>query len=190
MKKFINVITWQHLAFIFAMVGVRIKHALFRNSGWLSAVVLAAMFVFAWQFAAQNWQIVVTVAGGILSLVYFVQKQKLEELRLFKELFVEFNARYDSLSNGLLPIARRNDGELSKEESLIVYQYFNLCAEEFLFYRLGYIDPAAWFAWRNGMRIYFANPLISRLWDNDSKSDSYYGLQAALSELVGSGSVF
>ena len=102
---------------------------------------------------------------------------KLEELRLFKELFVEFNARYDGLQNRLLSIAQRTDGELSSEESLVVYQYFNLCAEEFLFYRLGYIDPAAWFAWRNGMQFYLANPRIRRLWEKDVKSNSYYGLQ-------------
>ncbi len=164
------------------MVGVRIKHALFRNSGWLSVVVLAATLVSAWQFAGQNWQIVVTAAGGALSLVYFVQKQKLEELRLFKELFGEFNARYEKLHDRLLLIVRRNDGELSNEECLVVYQYFNLCAEEFLFYRLGHIDPAAWSAWRNGMRAYLANPRIRRLWEEDVKADSYYGLQASLSE--------
>jgi hypothetical protein len=159
------------------MVGVRIKHALFQNSGWLSAVAVTATLVSTWQFASQNWQIVVTAMGGALSLVYFVQKQKLEELRLFKELFVEFNARYDGLQNRLLSIAQRTDGELSSEESLVVYQYFNLCAEEFLFYRLGYIDPAAWFAWQNGMRSYLANPRIRRLWEKDVKSNSYYGLQ-------------
>ena len=159
------------------MTGVRIKHALFRNSGWLSAVVLAMTLVFAWQFMGQNWQIVVTTAGVALSLVYFVQKQKLEELHLFKELFVEFNARYDKIQDQLLPIARQNDGELSEKERLVVYEYFNLCAEEFLFYQLGYILPVAWSAWHNGMLVYLANPRIRRLWDEDMKSDSYYGLQ-------------
>ena len=67
----------------------------------------------------------------------------------------------------------------SLEEGLnrVVCQYFNLCAEEFLFYRLGYIDPAAWFAWQNGMRFYLANLRIRHLWEKDVKSNSYYGLQ-------------
>ena len=159
------------------MTGVRIKHALFRNSGWLSAVVLAITLVSAWQFTGQNWQSVVTATGVALSLVYFVQKQKLEELRLFKDLFVEFNARYDKIQDRLLSIKEQNDGELSKEERQVVYGYFNLCAEEYLFYQLGYIDPAAWSAWRNGMQDYLDNSRIRRLWDEDVKSDSYYGLQ-------------
>jgi hypothetical protein len=62
------------------MTGVRIKHALLRNSGWLSAFVVLLTLVITWQFMGQNWQIVITAVGGALSLVYFVQKQKLEEL--------------------------------------------------------------------------------------------------------------
>lgn len=159
------------------MIGIRIKHALLRNSGWLSAGVVLITVVIAWQFKDQNWQVVVSVVGGALSLVYFVQKQKLEELRLFKDLFVEFNARYDKIQDRLLFIAEQNDGELSKEECQVVYEYFNLCAEEFLFFRLGYIDPAAWSAWRSGMRCHLNNSRIRQLWDKDVKSDSYYGLQ-------------
>jgi hypothetical protein len=40
-----------------------------------------------------------TFAGIALSAIYFVQKQKLEEMKLFKELFTEFNEKY----------ARQND---------------------------------------------------------------------------------
>jgi len=159
------------------MLNVRLRHALFRNSGWLIALVVVATFVFAWKFAGQNWQLVLTAAGGALSFVYFVQKQKLEELRLFKELFTEFNARYDRLQDRLLLVIARNDGDLSPEERLLVYEYFNLCAEEYLFYKRGYIDPDAWVAWQNGMRAYLANPRIRRLWEEDVKSDSFYGLR-------------
>lgn len=110
------------------MVGVRIKHALFQNSGWLSAVAVTATVVSTWQFASQNWQIVVTATGGALSLAYFIQKQKLEELRLFKELFVEFNARYVtmvstidfSLSRRLMANYRAKKGLLYTSTSISV----------------------------------------------------------------------
>ena len=104
----------------------------------------------------------------------FVQKQKLEELRLFKELFTEFNARYDKLQDAL---RSQTDCRLSTDERRVVFEYFNLCAEEYFFYRLGYIKPAAWVAWQNGMRTYLANPRIRQLWAEDSASDSFYGLR-------------
>jgi hypothetical protein len=159
------------------MIGVRFKHFLFQHSGALSTAVGALAVACAWQLAGRNWQLALTVAGGALSFVYFVQKQKLEELRLFKELFTEFNARYDKLQNRLLPVLTKTEGDLAPDERLAVFEYFNLCAEEHLFYRLGYIAPAAWVAWQNGMRTYLANPRIRHLWAEDSASDSFYGLR-------------
>ena len=159
------------------MIGVRLKHYLFQYSGIFSTTVGVLAVFSAWQFAGQNWQLALTVAGGALSFIYFVQKQKLEELRLFKELFTEFNARYDSLQDRLLPVLFKTEGDLTSDEHLVVYEYFNLCSEEYLFYRLGYIDPAAWVAWENGMRTYMGNPRIARLWAKDSSSDSFYGLR-------------
>lgn len=43
----------------------------------------------------------VTITGGFISFFYVVQKQKLEELQTFKELFNEFNRRYDKLNEKL-----------------------------------------------------------------------------------------
>ena len=45
-----------------------------------------------------DWKLVVTLVGLTVSLIFFVQKQKLEELKLFKELFTEFNRRYDEMN--------------------------------------------------------------------------------------------
>lgn len=46
---------------------------------------------------------------GWLSLIFLVQKQRLEELRLFKELFAGFNARYDRMNGQLMRIATEPD---------------------------------------------------------------------------------
>jgi hypothetical protein len=43
-----------------------------------------------------------TILGGIISSMFYVQKQRLEEIKLFKELFREFNERYDELNDHLL----------------------------------------------------------------------------------------
>src|SRR5690606_41117413 len=82
---------------------------------------------------------------GIASFCYFVQQQRLAEIRLFKELFTEFNARYDTINGALSAIAASD--ELSPASRQLIVDYFNLCAEEYLFYREKYILPEVWGAW-------------------------------------------
>lgn len=159
------------------MLDMRLKHRLFQYSGALTTLLGVVAVACVWLFGGQNWQLALTAAGGALSFAYFAQKQKLEERRLFKELFTEFNARYDKLQPRLLSILPNTEEELSSDELLTAYEYFNLCGEEYLFYRLGYIDPAAWRAWQNGMRVHLKNPRIARFWEKEASSDSYYGLQ-------------
>lgn len=126
--------------------------------------------------------LVATIIGGILSSVYFVQKQKLEELKLFNELYTTFNSRYDDLNEGLNEIWRGDlGGELEPGELDTLYNYFNLCGEEYFYYKQGYIYQEVWKAWRNGMKIFYQNERIKKAWAKELKNDSYYGFQ--LSEL-------
>ncbi len=114
--------------------------------------------------------------GGVLGLSYSILKQHLEETRLFKELFSDFNKRYDSLNGPLhVLISIPVNQSLTLEQKITAYDYFNLCAEEYLFYRKGYIYPEVWIAWSNGMKIIFNSPQIRELWNQESKTDSYYG---------------
>jgi len=77
--------------------------------------------------------------------------------------------------NGI--IERDDETPLTSEERSIIYDYFNLCGEEFLYYSHGYILPSVWKAWENGMRYFFCSPRISDVWKNEKISDSYYGLE-------------
>ena len=76
----------------------------------------------------------VTVMSSLLSVAYFLQKQKLEEMRLFRELFKECNGRYDSMNECLAVIAQKGDIELSCEDRVKVVDYLNLCGEEYLYF--------------------------------------------------------
>lgn len=140
-------------------------------------VLLALLVPIVFKTWAHDWQVLVTVMGGLFSFAYAVQKLALEESRLFRELFGEFNARYDQLDSALNTI---RDGDaatpLTPGEKGTLYRYFNLCGEEFLYYMKGYIDPEAWKSWSNGMMIYYRNPRIQRLWEGELRSNSYYGL--------------
>ena len=116
-----------------------------------------------------------TLSGVALSAIYFVQKQKLEEIKLFKELFTEFNSRYEGLNDKLADI---KDGKLkeTREINKILDDYFNLCSEEHLFYREGRIHNAAWSSWCRGMQEHLLNDIIKAYWEKAQEENSYYGL--------------
>jgi hypothetical protein len=117
---------------------------------------------------------IVAIAG----FVYFLYRQHLDETKLFKELFVEFNKRYDVLNDNLNTVLfGPREGELTDAEREVLFRYFNLCAEEYFFYQAGYIDHDVWKSWHTGMATFFAHPRIRKLWDGDCKADSYYGFK-------------
>jgi hypothetical protein len=52
-------------------------------------------------------------------------------------------------------------------------EYFNLCAEEYLFFKEGYIHPEAWQSWCRGMVYYLQDDGIRGAWNEEMTSDSY-----------------
>jgi hypothetical protein len=125
-----------------------------------------------------DWRLIITIVGGVLSAIFLVQKQKLEETKLLKDLFTEFNERYSSLNEKLNEILSGNLSDaLKQEEKDVLYKYFNLCAEEYLFHDKGYIPKEVWASWINGMTIFFENQRICALWKDEDKTGSYYGFK-------------
>jgi len=121
----------------------------------LAYISLVAMFL-TLQIPASP--IIVSLTGIYLSLLFFFQKQRLEELRVFKELFTEFNSRYDRLNDKLVDIA---NGQLKDDEiKKTLDDYFNLCSEEYLFYTKGLI--------------------VGDYWSDSQKEQSYYGLTSSV----------
>lgn len=188
----------QGIQYRFRRAFVFVKHWFFRYHLLVGLSLLVVGFLAAAPICRalsmdlkDQWQVVVACVGGVLSLSFFVQKQKLEELLLFKELFAQFNDRYDKMNEGLNHILNKNStptpakaAEVPWSESdediadrNVLFNYFNLCGEEYLYYRLGYIFPEVWTAWHNGMMIFYENPRIQALWDQELQTGSYYGLQ-------------
>lgn len=110
-----------------------------------------------------------------LAFLYFIHQQRLAETTLFQQLFTDFNKRYDKL-NGKLEKLINNTDEFNSIQKSIVVDYFNLCAEEYLFYKKGYIYPEVWASWCRGMLYYLNNESFRTLWDQEVKTNSYYGL--------------
>jgi hypothetical protein len=123
-----------------------------------------------------------TFAGIALSTIYFVQKQKLEEIKLFKDLFTEFNVRYDSL-NGKISNIKSKETTNSDEINKTLDDYFNICSEEYLFYKEGRIHNQVWGSWCRGMKEHLSDAVINSYWDKEQKENSYYGLTTEIIEI-------
>ena len=122
-----------------------------------------------------------TFAGIALTTLYFVQKQKLEEIKLFKDLFTELNFRYDRLNGKISDIKSKKITD-SDEINKILDDYFNICSEEYLFYKEGRIHNQVWGAWCRGMKEHLSDDVINAYWKKAQKENSYYGLTTEIIE--------
>jgi hypothetical protein len=109
------------------------------------AIVLTAIGFLWWKqgrMEVETWAALISFVIGSLSVIHLAQNQRIEEARLFKELFSDFNAQYNELNECLNEIADLpTDATLSDHQRNRLYDYFNLYAEEYLFYQRGYILP-------------------------------------------------
>jgi len=143
---------------------------------FLSSIVISILTM---KTEANLWTQSATFAGIALSAIYFVQKQKLEEMKLFKELFTEFNEKYALQNDNLSDIKSNNNMAVDKRNK-ILDDYFNLCAEEYLFYKEGRIHNEVWGSWCRGMNEHLSNDVINEYWEKAQKENSYYGLTTSI----------
>ena len=69
-----------------------------------------------------DWKLTITLIASIISSIYFVEKQKLEQMEFFIKLFTECNRRYDSLNEKLNQILREDQQkELSPDQIDLLY---------------------------------------------------------------------
>jgi hypothetical protein len=136
-------------------------------------VLILAIAVLALWFP-EDRQVIVAGTAAILGFFYFVHSQQLQRSKFFKELFIEFNGRYDKLNGALSEIGPSTTIDKLPMRELV--DYFNLCSEEYLFYREGYIPDDVWCSWCRGMLQYLNVPTVENVWNHEMKTGSYYGL--------------
>ncbi|WP_124978791.1 hypothetical protein [Nonlabens xiamenensis] len=129
-----------------------------------------------------------TIATGISLSIAFMQS-KIQDDRMFQELFTDFNKKYDTeFRNQLDDIVEKHENntvKISDDDEELIIRYFNLCAEEYLWRRKYRIPDEVWKAWENGMVYYFNVPIInSILIKQKGQFDSYYGLFTHLKNKV------
>lgn len=117
----------------------------------------------------------IPIAAIAMGFIYFVQKQRLAELTLFNALFREFNERYDRF-NGRLRRIMASQKDLTPGQSVVLENYFNLCSEEYFYFKHGIIDDLIWRSWCRGMLRYLEDDRIRAQWMVEETVDSHYGL--------------
>lgn len=134
---------------------------------WLTQAIPAIEF---------SLQLVTAITGAVGGFVLFLYTQHHQNTQLFVSLFDKFNERYGALNEMLNAIVNRDENNpLRKDEIDVLYDYFNLCAEEYLYFKAGYIDQDVWRAWMRGMRFFAQHPQVRTCWEKELKGGSYYG---------------
>ncbi len=152
------------------------RHFIFRHYWWIALLVGGLLATAAFFFGGNDSVgLVGSSIAGTLGFCYFVQQQKLAETQLFHQLFTQFNARYDELNGPLAEMAIQGV-EITQEQRSLIVDYFNLCAEEFLFYQEGYIHRHVWRSWCRGMMWYLKRHPFEEVWNDEVKTESFYGL--------------
>lgn len=128
-------------------------------------------------FTGERIEILGAIIATGISLSLGIRHYKTENDRLFKELFQEFNKKYDERFNDELEAIVANGKSLTKEQRYLIIDYLNLCAEEYLWKTRDRIPNKVWDSWENGMVYYLNNPHINKvIVEERMQSDSYYGL--------------
>lgn len=144
---------------------------------WFGAAVIATFICFYILLPehSQSPQLLLSILGSIAAFFHFLYSQHNTNTERFIVLFNDFNSRYDKLNDDLNRIAKDSeDSELSAKDIQILYDYFNLCAEEYLFFKAGYIDKNVWEAWSAGIKYFLCSPRIASIWKEEIERGSYY----------------
>lgn len=129
----------------------------------------------------------IEILGAILatglSISLSLAQYNIENDKMFKELFREFNNKYDcKFNNELNEIDRKFKLDdkfiVSKDEDKnLIIDYLNFCAEEYLWYTKGRIPYNVWKSWRNGMLYFFKlTPIKEIIISQSNQKESFYGL--------------
>lgn len=141
---------------------------------------MSLVFYLNWEFYTSIVGILVTAGLGLAvwcSTKKFNENQsEIANHQLQKELFGEFNKRYDVLNDYLDKITQYDSLEhlIDKKPKKHPFlrsklnDYFNLCAEEFYWYKNGRIDEDLWKSWEVGMNSWYDNHAIIReAWEEE-----------------------
>lgn len=112
------------------------------------------------------------VATGI-TLSLGIRQYKTENDKIFKDLFMDFNSKYDQEFRKRLNKIRKQN---KIKDPNILIDYFNFCAEEYVWKTKGRIPDRVWDSWEKGIVFFISNPIVREIFDKEKEQkNSYYG---------------
>jgi hypothetical protein len=120
--------------------------------------------------------IVLGIVGIWLTRFYARHSKLIADDQMMKDLFREFNERYDNLNEYLEEATKfsnvqqmtASDGAKAIILEGKIIDFFNLCAEEYYWYQhKKRIDPVIWESWNAGMNSWYESPVIKELWKKE-----------------------
>src|SRR5438045_2702214 len=124
-----------------AIVNLEARPLRDRKNIWMWCVVASALIVVLYFIVPSPYRsasVLLSIVGSFWAFAFYVHRRHAEDTRFAKELLTEFNQRYDELSSDL-QLACWREARFEQETKLQFIKYFNLCAEEWLFWSTGYI---------------------------------------------------
>lgn len=109
-----------------------------------------------------------------ISISVGLRTYKIEDDKIFKDLFETFNKKYDEKFNERLN--EINDESTDIDKKLII-DYLNFCSEEYLWFKRNRIPYNVWLAWREGILFHLRKKSLRIIVEKErNQKDSYYGL--------------
>lgn len=152
-----------------------------QNFETIIAIAIFSIIILLKSKSIIDERLLIGLLGAIATLYFGTIKFKIEKDKLFKELFNAFNKKYDSNFNNLLNKLRDDsDKELDLDEINQIIDYFNLCAEEYLWRSRNRIPKNVWDAWKSGIKENLEIKQIYEIYQKEiltkNGRKSYYGL--------------
>jgi hypothetical protein len=118
----------------------------------------------------------VTLMVGAALAVILDRRARGEAILAFERLATGFNGRYVAMRHELWSEVRGGDQAVSPRRDAILTDYLILCAEEYLFFAMGWIPPVVWTSWRQGMSaVVNSTARVRTFCEEEVRRGSYYG---------------
>lgn len=132
-------------------------------------------------FYSLDVKIFLGLLGTVATLYFGSLKIRVENDKLFKELFQDFNSRYDIRFNDLInELKADTERKLDTKEINLVIDYLNLCSEEYLWRYKNRIPKKVWQSWKAGILENLEIKQVGDVYQNQISSEngkkSFYGL--------------
>ena len=141
-------------------------------------IIFSGLFIsiFVYELWCQKFEIPIAVFAAFITAAITYMNYSIENDKLFKTIFTEYNSKYDIKFNDALNLIT-DDTILDNINKGLVNDYFNFAAEEYLWYKRGRVPDDVWKAWEAGIRFHLNKKPIRLLWSDEvNQKASYYGL--------------